>query len=305
MTFGSLFSGFGGIDLGLEMSGMTCYWQVEINEYARRVLQKHWPHVPKENDVATFPRGKISSWQVDLIAGGFPCQPVSCAGRRQGRCDSRWLWPHFARIVRLLRPKYVVLENVPGLLIRGHGFEDVLGELAGMGFDAEWAVLPACAFGAVHPRERVFIVAYAALTRVRELSKGQGNKRKRKNLSCRSGEITSDADVLRCQGKYIGHGNEQPAQRGQSRSSEASSDSDSVDNEKRIFQSGDQFSSLPRACWGSDKPGVVRTSYGVPHRVERIRGLGNAVVPAVAKFVGEAILRFEQCKKLLYSSNGK
>src|SRR5262245_52410373 len=185
MTFGSLFSGIGGMDLGLERAGLRCMWQVEINEYARRVLERHWPDVPRFGDVAAFPPADADdggcevqaeatepggdeshdrlSLRVDLICGGFPCQPVSVAGRRQAQRDPRWLWPHFARVVRVLRPRYVLVENVPGLLVRG--IDDVLGDLAEMGFDAEWCCLPASAFGAPHLRERVFVVAYAKSVR--------------------------------------------------------------------------------------------------------------------------------------------
>ncbi len=155
MTFGSLFAGIGGFDLGLERAGMICSWQVEIDPYARRILEKHWPHVRRWDDARTFP--PPGQWRVDLICGGFPCQPVSLAGKRQGVDDERWLWPDFARIIRKLRPRYAILENTTGLLTAG--IDAVLGDLAALGYDAEWSVLSACAMGAPHTRERVFIVA--------------------------------------------------------------------------------------------------------------------------------------------------
>jgi DNA (cytosine-5)-methyltransferase 1 len=158
LTFGSLFAGIGGMDLGLERAGMVCKWQVEINEYCRRVLAKHWPDVPRWDDVRTFPP-ESGEWAVDLVAGGFPCQPVSLAGKQLAQQDERWLWPEFARTLRVLRPRYALLENVPGLLV--HGMGDVLGDLAALGFDAEWQVLPAAAVGAPHLRERVFVLAHA------------------------------------------------------------------------------------------------------------------------------------------------
>jgi len=153
---GSLFSGIGGLDLGLERAGMTIAWQVEIDEFCRKVLAKHWPDVPKYGDIRELTGHELES--VDLIAAGFPCQPVSIAGRRLAQADERWLWPECARIIRVVRPRWVLLENVPGLLVRGMG--DVLGDLAEMGFDAEWGCIPAAAFGAPHLRYRVFIVAY-------------------------------------------------------------------------------------------------------------------------------------------------
>src|SRR5947207_4882441 len=123
LTFGSLFSGLGGIDLGLERAGMQCRWQVENDEYAGKILEKHWPGLPRWRDVRYFLGGKRwrscrAAWYVDMVAGGPPCQPVSCAGRGRGQEDERWLWPEMARVVRLLRPRYVLFENVPGLLVR-------------------------------------------------------------------------------------------------------------------------------------------------------------------------------------------
>ena len=160
MKFGSLFSGIGGMDLGLERAGMQCVWQVESDDYARRVLAKHWPHVRRHDDVRTFPLEPAADWACDLMAGGFPCQPVSVAGRGRGTTDERWLWPEFARVLRMVRPRFALLENVPGLLVRGMGI--VLGDLAELGFDAEWACVSACSMGFTHMRRRLFIVAYRA-----------------------------------------------------------------------------------------------------------------------------------------------
>lgn len=186
-TFGSLFAGIGGLDLGLERAGMVCKWQVELDPYCRAVLEKHWPDVPRWDDATTFlaqpgrfngdARGRpheksVSSpasdverrrCQVDLICGGFPCQPVSHAGKRTGTSDARWLWPEFARILGVLRPRYALIENVPGLLTANDGgaFSEVLGDLARLGYDAEWTSVPAAAVGAPHLRYRVFVVAYA------------------------------------------------------------------------------------------------------------------------------------------------
>ena len=161
LTFGSLFSGVGGLDLGFERAGMQCRWQVEIDPYAQKVLAKHWPDVGRWDDVRTFPPAPAEDWRVDGLIGGFPCQDVSNAGRRAGIGGERsGLWREFARIIRILRPRFVVLENVSALLARGIGA--VLGDLAACGLDAEWQVLPAAAFGAPHVRERLFVVAYAS-----------------------------------------------------------------------------------------------------------------------------------------------
>lgn len=160
MKFGSLFSGIGGLDLGLERAGLTCAWQVEINDYCRQVLAKHWPAVTRYGDVSEIEWADVES--VEVVCGGFPCQPVSRSGLRQAQDDERWLWPEFFRCVRHLRPRYVIVENVPGLLDRG--LTDVLSDLASIGYDAEWDCLPAAAFGLAHIRFRLFLVAYPAGT---------------------------------------------------------------------------------------------------------------------------------------------
>lgn len=160
MRFLSLFAGIGGIDLGLERAGMTCVAQVEIDPFCRRVLEKHWPDVPKFDDVRTVTRETLADvLPIDLIAGGFPCQDISHAGRMAGIGGERsGLWSEFHRLICEVRPRFVLVENVAALLERGMG--TVLSELAGSGFDAEWSVLPACAMGATHMRRRVFIVAH-------------------------------------------------------------------------------------------------------------------------------------------------
>lgn len=155
LTVGSLFAGIGGFDLGFERAGFEIKWQVEIDPFCRAVLEKHWPHVRRYEDVRTV-GSELEC--VDVICGGFPCQPVSDNGRKSRQRDARWLWPDFHRVVRQLRPRYVVVENVSGL--RRGGMGDVLGDLASIGFDAEWESLPAAAFGAHHGRDRVWIVAY-------------------------------------------------------------------------------------------------------------------------------------------------
>ncbi|MGB7323766.1 MAG: DNA cytosine methyltransferase, partial [Rubripirellula sp.] len=158
LTFGSLFAGIGGIDLGFERAGLVCKWQVEINPYAQKVLAKHWPTIRRWDDVCTWPQPDTE--RVDVIAGGFPCQDISYAGKGAGLEGERsGLFYEVARIVSEMAPKIVVLENVAALLTRGLG--DVLGTLASLGYDAEWHCIPAAAVGAPHIRDRVFILAYA------------------------------------------------------------------------------------------------------------------------------------------------
>lgn len=163
LTFLSLFSGIGGIELGLERAGMRCVGQVEIDEWCRSVLAKHWPEVPKHDDVRTaveWWRGAVRP-RLDGIVGGFPCQDISKSSRTSlgisGPKSS--LWGAFAYAIRHLRPRFVLVENVSALNVRG--LDVVLADLAALGFDAEWDTLPAAAVGAPHIRDRVFVLAYA------------------------------------------------------------------------------------------------------------------------------------------------
>lgn len=161
----SLFAGIGGMDLGLERAGMTVVGQVEIDPHRRDILARHWPEIPRHDDVKT-----TTTWwtarrrpHVDLICGGFPCQPFSGAGKHGSIDDARWGWPWLAAVVRELAPRFVLLENVPGILRAvGNPFGRVLADLADLGFDAQWTVLSACAFGAPHRRRRLFVVAHPA-----------------------------------------------------------------------------------------------------------------------------------------------
>lgn len=167
-TCGSLFSGVGGLDLGLERAGWQIVWQVELEDFCQRVLAAHWPAVTRYRDIRSLDVRALA--RVELLCGGFPCQPVSVAGKRRGQADERWLWPEFARVIRAVRPRFVLVENVPGLLQRGIG--DVLGDLAACGYDAEWDCLPAASAGAPHLRDRVWIVAYPERADVRVESGG-------------------------------------------------------------------------------------------------------------------------------------
>ncbi len=156
MRVGSLFAGIGGFDLGLERAGMQVAWQVENNPWCQGVLHTYWPDVPCYSDIKDVRGADVEP--VDVLCGGFPCPVVSQAAR--GRNVAVSLWPEYARLVRELRPSYVIVENVEGLLSAGRGFGDILGDLAACGFDATWRVLRASDFGAPHRRARVWLVGY-------------------------------------------------------------------------------------------------------------------------------------------------
>jgi DNA (cytosine-5)-methyltransferase 1 len=222
MRVGSLFSGIGGLDRGLELAGMEVIWQVENDPYCNRVLEKHWPEVQRYGDIKEIDWAGVE--RPDLVCGGFPCPIVSSAAR--GRNNGEWLWPEFARAVGDLQPDYALVENVEGLL-RNRLWE-ILGDLASLGYVSEWATLPASAFGAPHKRTRVWLVAHAN-------SKGQS---------------------------------------------------------RRAFDA--KMAVLPKpdlAYWARSNPAeYLRVDDGAPHRVDRLRALGNAVVPQVAEWIGRQIL---------------
>ena len=163
----SCFSGVGLGDYGLELAGMTIVGQIEIDEYCQKILKLRWPDVPKWGNIKSVTGKEIieKCGRIDLISGGVPCQPFSTAGKRNGETDSRHLWPHMARIIREVKPRYVLAENVPGLLSISDGrvFGEVVRDLAESGYCVEWDCIPASALGAPHRRDRVWIMAYAEM----------------------------------------------------------------------------------------------------------------------------------------------
>jgi DNA (cytosine-5)-methyltransferase 1 len=154
-----LFAGIGGLSLGLERAGFAVVGQVEIDPFCRSVLTRHWPEVPRHDDVTTTPAWWAGRPAPDVIAGGFPCQPASGAGRKLGPADPRWLWPAMADVIAAVRPGWVVIENVPGL--RTRGLAAVLSDLDRLGYRAAPGSIAACEVGAPHPRPRLFILAHA------------------------------------------------------------------------------------------------------------------------------------------------
>lgn len=157
MQVGSLFSGIGGFDLGLERAGMSIGWQVENNEYCNRVLEKHWPHVTRYGDIKAIKWEEVET--VDLVCGGFPCQPFSCAGKRRGQDDDRYLWPEVVRCLDALRPAWFLGENVPGII--NLALDQVCADLESLDYTVWPVCVPACAVDAPHQRQRVWIMAYS------------------------------------------------------------------------------------------------------------------------------------------------
>jgi len=358
LTFGSLFAGIGGIDLGFERAGMVCKWQVEIDPYSQKVLAKHWPNVRRHDDIRTWPQPDTE--RVDVICGGFPCQDISYAGKGAGLTGDRsGLFYELMRIVRDMGPGFVVLENVSALLTRG--VDSVLGSLASLGFDAEWHCFPAAAFGAPHIRDRAFILAHAS----RELRDGiwigteQAGRREPTDcgwweaepavggnldgfpnfLDRHIGRGLSYAESQRAveglrnvwdehvaktiQREAGGLGRVQTAEilfalmreyaKGGRVPRQFVAGKEALGDELRYLRRRELASSTPQgrepdeqfsgeypnalcdmprkiALWDAFESGIDRVTTGVPRRVDRLRGLGNAVVPQVAQWIGARIV---------------
>jgi len=214
---------------------MRVIWQSEIDPYASAVLKKHWPHVPNHGDIRTI---TAAVERPDVLCGGFPCQDISNAGKRAGIDGERsGLWSEFARVIGELRPDYVLVENVAALL--GRGLERVLGDLAALGFDAEWHCIPASAVGAPHRRDRIWLVAdYQSRNSRTDVADTAQFWR----VECWGQQFRGDGAAQR----YLHH-------------------------------------------W-QPEPDLGRVAHGIPARVDRLRCLGNAIVPQIAEIIGRAIL---------------
>jgi len=225
-----LFSGIGGFSLGLERAGMKTIAFCEIDKKAQLVLKKHWPEVPIFEDVSKLKKEDIDE-QVDVICGGFPCQDISLAGRGEGLEGKRsGLWFEFHRLIKEIRPRYAIIENVSAL--RNRGLDEVLRGLSEIGYDAEWHCIPASAVGAPHQRDRIWIVAHPNGFRL------------------------------------SGGCNQWPRQR---------------------------IETLPeKTVWGSlPAPYVCRGADGIPNRMDRLKQLGNAVVPQIPEIIGRRLMEIE------------
>jgi DNA (cytosine-5)-methyltransferase 1 len=289
ITFGSLFAGIGGIDLGFERAGMECKWQVEIDDYATKVLEKHWPNVHRERDIRQC--GKHNLERVDVIAGGFPCQDISYAGRGAGLDGERsGLFFEAVRLVCELQPRVVVLENVAALLTRG--LDRVLGTLAEIGYDAEWHCIPAAYVGAPHIRDRVFVIGTRSSNTECKRSRNEGG------TPCserRQQTGTHESAIVRQE-----HGATLPEGFDAVRADVAYSKSCGREgcNQQGCGVEGERANRLLQSTgsgsrgggWWEVEPNVGRVANGIPNRVDRLRGLGNAVVPQVAEFIGKHIV---------------
>jgi DNA (cytosine-5)-methyltransferase 1 len=267
-----LFSGIGGFSLGLERAGMRTVAFCEIDPFCRRVLAKHWPHVPCYPDVRelTADRIRADGIAVDVICGGFPCQDISVAGKGAGIEGSRsGLWSEYARLIGELRPRYVIVENVAALL--GRGLDRVLGDLAALGFDAEWHCIRAADVGAPHLRDRLWIVAYADGGRWRQAGRDHPSHPQADCAGAPYRLGDASASLADAHGPRFPPPWPKP-------------DGENWRDAGGMFAASD---------WWSTEPDVGRVAHGIPARVDRLRGLGNAVVPQIPEIIGRAIMRLQ------------
>ena len=262
LTHLSLFSGIGGLDLAAEWAGFTTVGQCEFADYPTKVLEKHWPDVPRWRDVRTLTKEsfyeRTGLRTVDVISGGFPCQPFSVAGKQKGKGDDRYLWPEMLRVITELRPRCVVGENVPGIIKIAAG--QVVKDLERAGYHVVVFNFEAAAVGAWHRRSRVFFVGIA------DVADADGS-----GLQGRKQPETPDAAE---------DAGEQPSRVPAGECSEAVYDAmcSGCAWDARWGQSQE----LADGRFWAAEPDVGRVAHGVPNRVDRLKCLGNAVVPQQA-----------------------
>lgn len=272
-----LFSGIGGFSLGLERAGFETVAFCEVDKKCHQVLKKHWPNVPIFDDVQTL-NGDDIGQSIDVICGGFPCQDISLAGKGAGLEGGRsGLWWEFHRLIKEIKPKYAIIENVSAL--RNRGLDQVLRSLAEIGYDAEWHCIPASAVGAPHRRDRIWIVAYAnsddgrawsgpkSLDGQAWMESGGGSQG---FFERETSQAVANADKFGTQISFEGE----------------------FSSEQLLRGSSEAWGIAVGECWTTE-PDVGRVANGIPNRVDRLKQLGNAVVPQIPELIGRAIIEFE------------
>jgi len=318
LTHLSLFSGIGGLDLAAEAAGFVTVGQCEWADYPTKILEKHWPDVPRWRDIRTLTKEsfyeRTGLRTVDVVSGGFPCQPFSCAGKRRGKDDDRYLWPEMLRVIRELRPSWVLGENVPGIV--NLALDTVLSDLEAEGYESQAFIVPACGVDAPHKRNRCAILAHAinrggpvrwdgqlqdAPTDGRTGNDNRGGTaaaftgKRRENESVASGM----ADGLRAAVHEADPNAESIGLQRLCSEPLVFTDCSSREREaERVPQSALRIagSHSPGDNWPVE-PGIPRVVDGLPNRVDRIKCLGNAVVPQQFYPFFKAIAEIEQGEK--------
>ena len=318
-----LFSGIGGFSLGLEATGhFETKAFCEIEPYCQQILKKHWPEVPIFNDIRTLKGTDIGT--IDIITGGYPCQPFSVAGKQKAEQDPRHLWPEYFRLIQELKPTWVIGENVSGHIKLG--LDSVLEDLASEGYSTRTFSISASSIGANHKRERVWTVAYTYDTRDRTSQHETNSDREKINEgwqeqsfsepSRQSEDVANTKSIGKTgirretESKHDIRNSWMESERSSYRQPEHQTLQDVANtksisrNEHEIDREHGKTSSqeipgnrggIPgKSTWWSSEPRVGRVAHGIPKRVDRLKSLGNAVVPHIPYYIGQAIIESYQ-----------
>jgi DNA (cytosine-5)-methyltransferase 1 len=287
-----LFSGIGGFSLGLERTGgFETAAFCEVDKKAQLVLKKHWPDVPIYDDVQELNAERLREDGINptVICGGFPCQDISIAGQGEGiEGKQSGLWSEYARLIGEIRPQYAIVENVSALLVRG--LDRVLGDLAEIGFDAEWHCIPASAVGAPHQRDRIWIVAHSM------------HQHKTQRGECPNAESEGDVGGVTSGGSQGDVERERSVRGPGSGPRQGMAYTHKRDQEKRgipermggVMVKKNHIRLAKGTSQWAIEPRIPRVVNGFPGRLDRLKQLGNAVVPQIPEMIGNAILEFER-----------
>ena len=317
-----LFSGIGGFSLGLERAGMETVAFCEIDPFCQKVLKKHWPDVPCYTDITKLTAEQLENDGIkpDVIVGGYPCQPFSHAGKREGAEDDRHLWPEMFRLIKTCKPRWIIAENVAGHI--SMGLDQVLSDLEAIGY-SWWAfVIPACAKDAHHRRDRVWILAnpidsadntngraQGETESVQEQYRQTGRTRMPSGTSGSASYVANPKNMQR-----DGSNDNTREQLGRKQVSESGDSGRQGDVANPMCESvegdgtrgqqeptvrqqdkqaeGGQQTIRGWSNWPTE-PAICRVANGVPNRVDRLKSLGNSVVPQVVEQIGRAIMEAE------------
>lgn len=282
LTLGSLFDGISGFPLAASWAGIETKWISEIDPYCLKVSKKNFPNAIQYGDIKEIRNPE----PVTIISGGFPCQPFSVAGKQQGKDDNRYLWPEMLRIIREVKPRWVIGENVPGII--NLALDEVLTSLEDEGYKTETFIIPACATGAPHRRDRVWIIAYSDSnpnTQQESIgNKGEGAAIANKGIGGFKQTIQSNG--LSVLSQFITDTNSERLQGSKNKGGSREIGQGSEQQSSRLLCSNwEEFPTQSPVCGGND---------GIPNRMDRIKALGNAIVPQVAYEIFKAIVEIEK-----------
>ncbi len=276
-----LFSGIGGFSLGLEATGgFETKAFCDIEKYPRQVLQKHWPHVKQYEDIKELNYERLKADgidSIDIITGGYPCQPFSIAGRQKGEQDPRHLWPEYFRLVKELRPTWVIGENVSGHIKLG--LDTVIEDLESEDYAVRPFSISASSIGANHQRERVWILAHSRRSqwpRAELRGENENETRKENANQFERSSSTSEVDVANTNDERL---QRQWQSRNQFTPRFNSSRESSEEGQRTVGQG-----------WWESEPNMGRVAHGIPKRVDRLKSLGNSLVPQIPYYIGKTIL---------------